>query len=84
MVILPSSSTSAPGSFFTSSSSAEPSGRRYAELLYTKVSATAVTSGAWATITAPSNMMASLCNSICPILAFGLFRVSVIGFITGM
>ena len=59
MVIFPSSSTCAPGNRFTSSSMVEPSGVRYAALLYIKVSSFTVTFSACAVTCVSLSMMAS-------------------------
>ena len=47
--MVPSLDTSAPGNLFTRASIVEPSGTRYAEALYWKVSAFTTTFGALAT-----------------------------------
>ena len=55
-----SSLTSAPGSFFTSSSTTDPSGVRYAPALYIMVSALVVTFATFFTTSVPFSMMASI------------------------
>ena len=71
MVIFPSSSTCAPGSFLTSSSTTEPSGVRYAEALYTKVSSLSVTLAACPRIVAPFSITASAPKLIFPMSTSG-------------
>ena len=78
MVILPSSLTWAPGSLFTSSSTTDPSGVRYAAALYTKVSSFSVTFAALAVTVAPSSMMASVFIDTFPRATF--FPLTVMSF----
>ena len=66
MVIFPLSSTCAPGSRFTSSSMVEPSGVRYAALLYIKVSSLIVTFRACAVTCVSLSRMASAVNCTVP------------------
>ena len=63
IVIEPSSSIFAPGSFFTSSSITDPSATLYADALYTKVSSLTTIFGTFAVTTA-SPRSVTLCSSI--------------------
>ena len=70
MVMVPSSSIFAPGSFFTSSSITDPSATLYAAALYTNVSSCTTTLGTLAVITASPRSVTLSDNPIFPTSAF--------------